>query len=627
MIVPMSKVYVASTRIDKDNLLNGLRDLGVMHIIPVDPDKAEPDEKMLHKIEQFKTAIQILEAHKPDGNPPKLKIDKAVEEVHRIIRNSNERTNRLNTLHRHLEQIKVWGNTKLDDLKALDDSGLEASFYTVPLADISKIDALCVQNLRNVSKDKALVAVVTKPGQKPELPESAVLIERPKTDKPAILAEAKKIDQALKADKAELDTLCHYHDQMKSELATLQELLHFSQASKSGLTNEELFAIQGWVPHEEVSGLAEKLHQKGVQAAVHSLEPAEDEEPPTLIRYPKWANPIKSLFAILGTKPGYREYDLAPFFMLAMPLFTAMLIGDAGYGITFILIGLLFYKKLTKATKSTSGGQLILTFGMATTIWGMLTINYFGVGMQQFASWAGVSIKELLAGEGSGIWAGIGRAAHSIGYLWRENSQAGQHLIMKISFTIAVIHLSIAHIRQFIGMFPHQKAIAELGWVSFTGGIYAIIWQMFFKSNVFGSEMVTFALLGAGAGLVILFANPDKNPLKRLGFGIMGNLMSFVNVFGDSMSYIRLMAVGMSSYYIAFAFNGLAGDLCAGNSLMIPVSAIVLIIAHAMNIGLCLVAIFAHGVRLNMLEFSTNAGVEWSGQQFTPFARETVSAN
>lgn len=45
---------------------------------------------------------------------------------------------------------------------------------------------------------------------------------------------------------------------------------------------------------------------------------------------------------------------------------------------------------------------------------------------------------------------------------------------------------------------------------------------------------------------------------------------------------------------------------------------------HALNIVLCLIALLAHGVRLNMLEFSNNAGVEWAGYPFQPFAKATV---
>ena len=47
---------------------------------------------------------------------------------------------------------------------------------------------------------------------------------------------------------------------------------------------------------------------------------------------------------------------------------------------------------------------------------------------------------------------------------------------------------------------------------------------------------------------------------------------------------------------------------------------IVVLFGHGLNIGLCVIAIFAHGVRLNMLEFSNNVGVQWAGRKYQPFA-------
>ena len=36
-------------------------------------------------------------------------------------------------------------------------------------------------------------------------------------------------------------------------------------------------------------------------------------------------------------------------------------------------------------------------------------------------------------------------------------------------------------------------------------------------------------------------------------------------------------------------------------------------------VGLALIAMFAHGVRLNMLEFSNNLGMRWTGYAYAPF--------
>ena len=43
------------------------------------------------------------------------------------------------------------------------------------------------------------------------------------------------------------------------------------------------------------------------------------------------------VFDILGTVPGYREYDISFWFLGFFTLFFAMIIGDAGYGCLLLL--------------------------------------------------------------------------------------------------------------------------------------------------------------------------------------------------------------------------------------------------------------------------------------------------
>jgi V/A-type H+-transporting ATPase subunit I len=93
------------------------------------------------------------------------------------------------------------------------------------------------------------------------------------------------------------------------------------------------------------------------------------------------------------------------------------------------------------------------------------------------------------------------------------------------------------------------------------------------------------------------------------------SLMPAISSFSDTLSYVRLMAVGLAGSVLAISFNKLA--ISAG-FLGIPI----LVFGHALNIALCLIALFAHGVRLNVLEFSSNAGMEWSGYPYEPFIRK-----
>jgi len=361
----------------------------------------------------------------------------------------------------------------------------------------------------------------------------------------------------------------------------------------------------------------------GLVAAMKTVEPDPDEAPPTLIRYPKWAQPIRAMFAILGTVPGYREYDLSAFFMIALPLFGAMLLGDAGYGLIFVLIGLLGYRRITDRV-SRDAANLILVFGSATLVWGLLTANCFGVTPTQLAFAAGVKDVSALR-EATGLWAALGRIMLAFGLLWNPNDEIARNLIIQVSFLIGGAHLVLAHVLQAIGMAPDRRFLGQIGWSAFLVGMFGVIWMLFFPDQVWIPLPLTIGLLAAGAVLVILFTYPSPNPAKRVGLGLVANVLPMISTFSDTVSYIRLMAVGLASYYIASAFNGLAYQVASPSVWLLPAGVLIVVLAHSLNIVLGVIAIFAHGVRLNMLEFSSNAGVQWAGYPFTPFAQRVQS--
>jgi V/A-type H+-transporting ATPase subunit I len=97
--------------------------------------------------------------------------------------------------------------------------------------------------------------------------------------------------------------------------------------------------------------------------------------------------------------------------------------------------------------------------------------------------------------------------------------------------------------------------------------------------------------------------------IAQLPLGALG-------VLSDTISYIRLMAVGLASTILGATFNLLAADI---SQVSVVLAGVVFVLGHSLNIALALVALFAHGVRLNMLEFSTHLGMNWTGYRFTPF--------
>jgi len=322
MIVKMAKAFVVARAADRSRLLGALRDLSVLHVTPVDPGKAVAEPETLEAIDQLGRAAQILSNYEPAGARPDVQPLHAAGETLQIERQSVEHRARLSTLHRQIEQMAVWGDVRLEQFAQLRQAGLEVSFYSARAEDVGAFSAECVQVIRDLPGKRQLLAVVTGGGEV-ELPASAEPVELPHRDRPALRGEAAEIDRALRQSSERLAELAHLIDEMAAERRRLRQHAEYTVADRSSLADEHLFAVQGWVPAGELDSLSRRLSDAGVESAIEGIEPAEGEHPPTLIRYPRWAQPIKALFDMLGTLPGYHEVDVSGFFMIAVPVFAA----------------------------------------------------------------------------------------------------------------------------------------------------------------------------------------------------------------------------------------------------------------------------------------------------------------
>ena len=628
MIEKMLKIMAVVRRADQDRLLEKLRELGAIHLEAVDPAAAVAEENLITDITSAARAVQALAQHEPAGTPPQIPAGDVVAEVLKIERSRAEGQNRLTSLHRQLEHQAIWGNVRTEQLQQLADAGVNACFLAVDPPDIELLSGELIQQLGHAPGGRTILAVVNR-GEAVELPESVEPLEFPAQDNPTLLAEAAEIDAAIKSDIARLAELAQLIPAIEAQLADLQEKADYSIAARSGLTDPNLFAIQGWIPARKADAVPDALAQAKIEAGIRTEEPTEEDTPPTLIRYAAWARPIAGLFDILGTFPGYRELDLSSFFMLALPLFAAILIGDAGYGVIFALPGILFYKKMVGAAGKAKT-HLLITIGIVTLIYGILSANYFGITPDRIALVGGFSTESVTGPvadipamqAGDNTWATIGNAMMKVAPLWDADGERLLAILIKMSFLIGCIHLVLAHLRMAIAYLPDLRFLAEIGWSLVLLAMLGIIWLLFFGATEAMPVPMSaiYAGLIIGGGLAILFGAPSRNPVKRIAVGLAAALLPSLGTFSDTMSYIRLMAVGMASYYIAAAFNQLASDVASVGTWF--AGAPIAVFGHALNIGLAVIAIFAHGVRLNMLEFSNNAGVQWGGHAYSPFAKE-----
>ena len=132
MIVKMSKLQVVVSNADREKLLDKLHDLGVLHIMPVDPATAIAEEKLSLALNEVHKAIPLLEAVEYDGRPVEGDPVYIAEEVLENHHQHEEHLNKIAACHKLIDEQAIWGDVKLEDIEALADAGMNVEFYKVP---------------------------------------------------------------------------------------------------------------------------------------------------------------------------------------------------------------------------------------------------------------------------------------------------------------------------------------------------------------------------------------------------------------------------------------------------------------------------------------------------------------
>jgi V/A-type H+/Na+-transporting ATPase subunit I len=606
MIVPMSKIFVAVRGNDRDRFMEALRDFGAFQLVPVAPDKAVAQEEALHLLQHLTHAAQLLANIEPSDHTPDLDPHEAAEKALDAFHKIPEYTTRHTLTEHHIAANSVWGCLCRTDIQEVCEAGLIVGFYRVPAEDFAKVEASCVEDLGPASATHRLIAIACRDRDRLWLPASTEEVEAPLKDLPTLKAEAINLEIQIGRLESSLHDLANLKDAVKAEANKVAQEIYWTVAVKSGVSAHEVFAVTGWIPETEGEKLTEKLESAGIPAAVRTSTPDPDENPPTLVQSPGWARPIEGLFKILGTIPGYREFDMSASFLIALPIFSAMLIADGGYGLLLLLAGILGYKKISEKA-GPQLAQLAMIIGGVSILWGFAISSFFGFGDADFTA-------------AGGLLANIGALLAKLKLI--EGTFTADTVVrdvMRLSFVIGTIHMSLGRLWLAARLFPSLKALAAVGWAIF-------LWGMLFVVQTLVLELPFPAigpyLLGGGSLLVIGFTNPQKNILKTIGYGFADLPLSALSTLSDTISYIRLMAVGLASTILAATFNGLAAEVAVGGTWI--AGALVLIIGHGLNIGLAVIALFAHGVRLNMLEFSQTLGMAWNGTKYKPFSSENA---
>lgn len=592
MIVRMKKVTLLTSTKQKQEFLMRLRKLGTVHIRHISKPSADEIQALENTISHVKKATSTLNEYKDHDSSGTIgwgidEVSKNAEEVISLAKEKEDAVKGLEDVKNQMEWFKPWGAFNPQDIQILEQKGVFVKLYRAPKSVSRKIRKQ--KDIYLIKKDRQYIYFA----QILNTPEEALPFEEVQPAKESF-GELSNKREALQTRIDEINELLRVKaravDSLKESVSKLEGKHNFLHVMH-GMRAERGFSyLQGFCPIEKVKDIIALAKSQGTGYLIE--DPDKPEDAPTLIRNPKWINIINPVFKFMNTIPGYQEYDISLWFLFFFSVFFAMLIGDAAYGLLFVVITFFARKKMKNIPPEPF--WLMYTLGFATIIWGAITGTWFGV--EKIAEMPFFS--SLVIG--------------------KVNSfvDSNQNFMIFMCFIIGVVHLSIAHLIRGWRLINSVRALGELGWV-------LVLWGLFFAAGtlVIDRPFPQFAgyLLISGVSMVLLFSNPQKNVIKGILISLGNIPLKIIGSFADVVSYLRLFAVGYASVVLASTFNAMAMNLGFNSAIAGLGAAFILFFGHSLNIVLGLMAVIVHGIRLNMLEFSGQMGMEWAGKEYSPF--------
>jgi V/A-type H+-transporting ATPase subunit I len=605
MIATMKKVFLVTLDHRKEETLSQLKEMGVLHLEEIHGYSEHLEELQKQKA-RVARGLTILPPDKPEeettGPSGEKLLEEALEISRRLEQLADERHSHneaIERLNREIERVTPVGDFDPGDLEYLREKGLDLRLFIVTKDDWARFPQDLTTFVVRSGKSLSHVAVLVPEGR--DLSEF-LEFEAPKKSLTEMEKEREEHRERVAKIDGEIESLNGYTALLERADSLLAEEIEFENV-RAGMEKEETLAyLAGWVPEQYVDRLKKHATEEGLALIVRDPQP--DENPPTLVENPKAVRIIQPVFDFLGTVPGYREYDISFFFLLFLTVFFAMIVGDAGYGLLFLgAAGFSARKQKQKTGAVPDIHKLLILMSASTIVWGVLSGTYFGSRALAQAPFFSAFVVEGIASFGSEI---------------------SEPTIKHICFIIGTVQIAIAHLMNFlkeIHQRPKIRAFAQLGWLSMVLGLYYVVLNLVINAVQYPIPQYALYMIFGGLAAVFLFSEQEgnffKGILKALA-GFMPKILDSISAFTDIISYIRLFAVGLATVEIAKSFNAMAADM--GSTLIGLIGgAIILLIGHALNIAMAALSVVVHGVRLNMLEFSSHLGMEWVGVPYDPF--------
>ena len=594
MISPMTKYSFILLNGEQEGLLERLQGIGLVDITrsvkPVDAQSAG----LFSGVERRKAVIQALERLEfPEGLEPAPVEGKLIEAAETALQRLSELDEQRKAAEKEAAAREPWGSFSPEKLQAIADAGVPIQFHVSPTKAFKP----------EWADDSAVQVISEKDGKVYYVVAGQDVLPDPIRPPKGTFAEAA----------SQLDGILADIDRQKAVLLTVKQRQEELEAeSRESLSALDLYlAAQAAVPAAEntlvtLVGYAPKENEDSVTAAVEETgvfyfkdEAKVDDNPPISFRNNKFVKMFEVLTDMYG-RPAYNGFDPTPFIAVFFLLFFAFCMGDAGYGLLLIVIGLL----LKKVDSFKSYAPLVVTLGIGTTVIGFLFHTFFSM---DISTW---KIFEPIKG------------------IFLPAKIAGYDGAMVLALIVGIVHLCLAMIVKTYNATKVKgfaNSLGTWGWtLLIVGGTVVGTLALIGVLDKAATKWIIIILGIVSAVGIFLLNDLHRNPLINIGSGLWESYNTVTGLLGDVLSYLRLYALGLAGAMLGKAFNDI-GMMVLGDGkaiyLWIPFILIVLV-GHTLNIAMCALGAFVHPLRLNFLEFFKNSGYEAAGRTYNPLKKQ-----
>ncbi len=372
------------------------------------------------------------------------------------------------------------------------------------------------------------------------------------------------------------------------------------------------FIIHGWTPTRTIEGLRRALARRfGKEVVVYDspADPHEAERVPVMLDNPVPIRPFQMLLALFPP-PRYGSWDPSPLMAVTFPIFVGLVIGDAGYGLLFFLLGWWLRSK-------GRAGQTWTVPVLGSTLHPRAVLELSWL-IRVLSFW--IVVFGVLYAE---VFGNLPELLFHVEPIFNRVHEPGTTLYFQGIILFGVVMV-------YIGLFAHLIMAARHGHLE---GIFESLVLILASAALLvflgtQAEMLPAVMSGwslyllAGAIVAALSYGIVSRRLRNSAASLMWFLESFT-AFGHILSHARLMAFGLAAAALGIAANELGAMAARGGSILGILLAVAIGgLAQGLFLLFTIIGHVIQPARLHWVEFLTKVKYhDEVGREYQPFQR------